>query len=590
MGNLKDFATSTVATAPSPATTGTSLVVQAGHGVRYPATPFYIVAHPPYEMPTLDNAEKLLVTARTTDTLTITRAQGGTTAKSIATGWRISNSLFEEDFSDKVVGPPSATDNAIPRYDGPTGKLVQGSGVTIDDNNVIYAEGLQVSDNTFNPLQLERISADANAQGFRYIKSRGGATPGVQSGDQIARFMATGYIDDGSLPAASLSEDFLEIKSTEAWTSLARGRSLAFKTVNTGSTGVATRIFIDGAGDVGIGNISPGGFKLSVTGTVRASSGLTLAGTSATNADGMIFATDTFLYRSTAGSLRTDGKFGVGVGPVSQFHVYQNTTDVSSVGGITIEQAGTGDSQIQFLLTGVRRWVAGVDNSDSDKFKIASGSDLSSANTRFTIDVNGNVGIGASSPTQGRLVVSGGDIVTQSNSTLDQYVGGRIFAGTTSTATGNVTVDTSVFPTGNGTRTLPANFFTSGKTIRVELKGVYTSVLTTTGATVTVKLGATTIATVSTTALANAVTNGQWEGELDITCYTTGATGTVTCNGRVSYLIGMTSVAFGELTNAGATTTIDTTASQVLDIVVKFNSSQATQDIKTQTATIEVLN
>lgn len=35
-----------------------------------------------------------------------------------------------------VVGPGSATDNAIPRYDGTTGKLLQGSGVTISDTNV----------------------------------------------------------------------------------------------------------------------------------------------------------------------------------------------------------------------------------------------------------------------------------------------------------------------------------------------------------------------------------------------------------------------------------------------------------------------
>lgn len=32
-----------------------------------------------------------------------------------------------------VVGPGSATDNEVPRYDGTTGKLIQGSGVTIDD-------------------------------------------------------------------------------------------------------------------------------------------------------------------------------------------------------------------------------------------------------------------------------------------------------------------------------------------------------------------------------------------------------------------------------------------------------------------------
>lgn len=37
--------------------------------------------------------------------------------------------------SGDVVGPASATDNAIVRFDGTTGKLVQGSGVTISDTS-----------------------------------------------------------------------------------------------------------------------------------------------------------------------------------------------------------------------------------------------------------------------------------------------------------------------------------------------------------------------------------------------------------------------------------------------------------------------
>ena len=97
MGNLKDYATSTILTPPSPATSGTTIVLQTGHGARFPATPFMVTVHPPSEFPTLDNAEKLEVTARTDDTLTVLRAQGSTTAKSIEAGWRISNNLFLAD-------------------------------------------------------------------------------------------------------------------------------------------------------------------------------------------------------------------------------------------------------------------------------------------------------------------------------------------------------------------------------------------------------------------------------------------------------------------------------------------------------------
>lgn len=97
MANIKDFATALIATAPSPATSGTSLVLATGMGARMPAVPFNATVHPDGQLPTLDNAEKVLVTARTTDTLTITRAQGGTSAQSIAAGWRLSNTIFAGD-------------------------------------------------------------------------------------------------------------------------------------------------------------------------------------------------------------------------------------------------------------------------------------------------------------------------------------------------------------------------------------------------------------------------------------------------------------------------------------------------------------
>lgn len=119
---LKDFATGTVLTAPSPATSGTSLVLNSGEGARMPATPFMATAHPDGSFPTLDNAEKILVTNVSTDTLTITRAQGSTTAKSIATTWRISAAIFEED----IAVPPSTTvDNEIVLFSGTDGRTLK---------------------------------------------------------------------------------------------------------------------------------------------------------------------------------------------------------------------------------------------------------------------------------------------------------------------------------------------------------------------------------------------------------------------------------------------------------------------------------
>ena len=93
MDALKNFAYSLVATAPSPATSGTSLVVTAGQGSYFPATPFDATIWPAGSQPTNTNAEIVRVTNVSTDTFTITRAQYGTTAQSIAVGYQIAQTV-----------------------------------------------------------------------------------------------------------------------------------------------------------------------------------------------------------------------------------------------------------------------------------------------------------------------------------------------------------------------------------------------------------------------------------------------------------------------------------------------------------------
>jgi len=93
MDALKNFSYSLVATAPSPATSGTSLVVTSGQGSYFPATPFDATIWPSGVQPTNTNAEIVRVTNVSTDTFTITRAQYGTTAQSIAVGYQIAQTV-----------------------------------------------------------------------------------------------------------------------------------------------------------------------------------------------------------------------------------------------------------------------------------------------------------------------------------------------------------------------------------------------------------------------------------------------------------------------------------------------------------------
>jgi hypothetical protein len=92
-----------------------------------------------------------------------------------------------------------------------------------------------------------------------------------------------------------------------------------------------------------------------------------------------------------------DGNAGIGTSsPLSILHVYENSTLIGASVGVTIEQDGTGDALLQFYLTGGRRWLFGIDNSDGDKFKIDN-TNLGTFNY-FVLDTSGNIGIGTGSP------------------------------------------------------------------------------------------------------------------------------------------------------------------------------------------------
>jgi len=90
---MTNLAVSTVATAPSPAGSGTSLTVAAGHGARFPQPStdgsFSATVWPSDANPDPTNAEIVLVTARSGDVLTIARTQEGSSARSVVVGDRI---------------------------------------------------------------------------------------------------------------------------------------------------------------------------------------------------------------------------------------------------------------------------------------------------------------------------------------------------------------------------------------------------------------------------------------------------------------------------------------------------------------------
>jgi hypothetical protein len=96
----KNFAYSLVATAPSPATSGTSLIVTAGQGALFPAVPFNATIWPTAAQPITTNAEIVTVTDIVTDTLTIVRQAESTSARTVVVGDQIAATITLATLND----------------------------------------------------------------------------------------------------------------------------------------------------------------------------------------------------------------------------------------------------------------------------------------------------------------------------------------------------------------------------------------------------------------------------------------------------------------------------------------------------------
>ncbi len=154
------------------------------------------------------------------------------------------------------------------------------------------------------------------------------------------------------------------------------------------------------------------------------------------------------------------------------------------------------------------------------------------------------------------------------------------FTATATKTIANTTTETTLFGTGEGTLTFPADFFVAGESIIVRMKGQ----LSDTGTpdfTISAKLGSTVIATEGPTALSG-ISAAEWTIEIMLTCRSAGASGSFSTGGVFAY-----NGAGAIYISSASAVAVDTTAPQTLDLTWTWGTADPADTITVQEAIVE---
>jgi hypothetical protein len=228
-----------------------------------------------------------------------------------------------------VAGPASSTDNAVARFDGTTGKVVQNSGVTIDDSNNVGG----LANLSFSGTGNRLIGDFSNATIADRVAFQTSTTNGETS---------LGVIPNGTSPNSGVNIFNAANPTNAAFGGLLVGATeFQIRSAITGSgtylpmtfyTGGSERVRIDTSGNVGIGNTPSVKLDVQGAGTIRGflttTDAIKLgANTSApTTTDAFIYrpANDTLAFgTASTEQVRIDsfGNVGIGVTPTERLTI-----------------------------------------------------------------------------------------------------------------------------------------------------------------------------------------------------------------------------------------------------------------------------
>jgi hypothetical protein len=307
---------------------------------------------------------------------------------------------------------------------------------TGDTNTGIFFPAADTIAFTEGGVESMRIDSSARV-------SINGSDPSVGNGQMVVNQIANNGIVVNQTASGSGAVLYLRNMTDSTINSLSfTNTGVRFFDAGIGSE----RMRIDSSGNVGIGTSSPSTYgKFVVNGSANADAGIFIGNSSLTGSaptykgtvriidnptsstgtsGGLEFLTSTFgsgygwkiaaidssgvpltfATRQNSASwteaMRIDTSGNVIIGTTTtnnKFRVYLNSSAVGNLSSANFTQDGAGDAALSFLIGATTEWLVGVDNSDSDKFKISNITGVGDFTaTGLTITTAGNVSISGS--------------------------------------------------------------------------------------------------------------------------------------------------------------------------------------------------
>lgn len=178
-------------------------------------------------------------------------------------------------------------------------------------------------------------------------------------------------------------------------------------------------------------------------------------------------------------TLTHDGRVAVGGTAPTRGIFEVHNAETGNTPPVFITATSTGDASATFNISGVTNWTLGIDNSDSDKFKLGAYSALGTGSA-ISITTGGNVGIFTESPTStldvtGTFALSGAAAIGTGNEDDHTFLGNILLGGDDGAPTGIGTGGMLQTKGRSGSTTIPIAQFNkvgdSGSVLECQVNG-----------------------------------------------------------------------------------------------------------------------